>query len=274
MEGNYQGVLSRLSKVRWHPNSKMWSARCPAHDDRNPSLLVWVGKEGRLLARCKSAGCTWEAIVEATGTRKQDWFPPMSETQKQQERGKIVATYDYQDERGNVLYQCCRIEPGYGGNRKRFSYRRPQTGGSGWVWNLDDTEKVLYRLPELLDEKRKAEPVYVVEGEKDVETLRALGLLATTSPCGAMAWDMSYGKVLAGRRVVIIPDKDEPGQRHAVQVAGSLVYWHARKLAIVHLPALPEGGDVTDWLADFKTKEDKIAALVGVLKSVPKWERV
>lgn len=196
-----------------------------------------------------------------------------TEQKQQQERGKVVATYDYQNERGNVVYQCCRIEPGYAGNRKRFTYRRPQDGGGGWVWNLDDVDRVLYRLPELVDEKRKQEPVYVVEGEKDVETLRTLGILATTCPCGAMAWDMDYGRVLTGRRVVILPDNDEPGHRHAVQVAGSLVYWNAQKLAIVHLPALPEGGDVTDWLADFKTKEEKIAALVSVLKSAPKWER-
>lgn len=255
----------------------MWSACCPAHDDKNPSLLLWVGKSGNLLARCKSGGCSWAEIVEACGSNKKDWFPEMSNngTQTQQvSKGKVTATYQYTDYRGHLLYEQCRIEPGRAGNPKRFAFRRPQPGGGGWIWGLDDdTPRVLYRLPEILDENRKNEPVYVVEGEKDVETLRALGLLATTNSGGALSWHYEYGKDLRGRRCVIIPDNDEPGHRHAVQVAGSLAFWGAKKFAIVHLPIQIEGGDVTDWLASFKSKEEKVAALREVVTKAAKWER-
>ncbi|MBA7632893.1 hypothetical protein ES703_40449 [subsurface metagenome] len=55
----------------------------------------------------------------------------------------IVATYDYRDESGELLYQVVRYEP------KDFRQRRPD-GKGGWIWNLNNTRRVLYRLQELL----------------------------------------------------------------------------------------------------------------------------
>src|SRR5262249_12363741 len=74
---------------------------------------------------------------------------------------KIVATHDYADQAGNLLYQTCRIEP------KDFRQRRPD-GSGGWIWNLRGVTRVLYRLPEVM----KAETVCVTEGEKDADNLR------------------------------------------------------------------------------------------------------
>src|SRR5262249_13108401 len=98
-------------------------------------------------------------------------------------RPKVVATYDYCDAQGALLFQTVRLEPGEDGHSKTFRQRRPH-GQGGWVWNLQGVALVPYRLPEL----RAADPdrlVFVVEGEKDVETLRARGLIATTNPMGA-----------------------------------------------------------------------------------------
>ena len=75
-------VLGRLGGVkRTGPNS--WMARCPAHDDRNPSLSVAV-REGKLLLHC-FAGCAPEAVLEALGLTWRDlrepdpwaWRPPL-----------------------------------------------------------------------------------------------------------------------------------------------------------------------------------------------------
>lgn len=272
MNGRYDAVLSRLRKVRWHPGSEMWSACCPAHDDKHPSLLLWIGRSGNLLARCKSGGCTWAEIVEATGTDKKDWFPEM-QTEQQQVKRKIVAEYPYLDEFGKLQYQCVRVEPGRDGRRKDFSYRRPQPDGKGWIWNLDSTDRILYQLPELCDKKREGEIVWIPEGEGKVDLLRSLGFLATTNPCGALAWDWGMGRQLRGRRVVILPDNDDVGQQRAALIAGSLVYWHAAKIAILNLLGLPKGGDVKDWLADFRSKEEGKAALLNQLKAAVKWER-
>ncbi len=81
VEDNVDVLLGRLEGVRpAGPNS--WVARCPAHDDRDPSLSVSV-KDGRVLIHC-FAGCAPEAVLEAVGLTWKDlrgadpwaWRPP------------------------------------------------------------------------------------------------------------------------------------------------------------------------------------------------------
>jgi hypothetical protein len=100
--------------------------------------------------------------------------------------------------------------------------------------------------------------------------------VATTSPCGAGQWHNEYGKYLRGRRVVIIPDNDDPGWLHAVGVAGSLVCWHAAEIrGPVRLPSLPDGGDVTQWLSGWPEGaiDEPKAALVREIKQASVWTR-
>ena len=127
---------------------------------------------------------------------------------------RIVDTYDYVDEARELLYQVCRTDP------KGFFQRRPD-GAGGWINNLNGTRRVLYRLPELLA-AGPADPVFVVEGEKDVDRLRGLGLVATCNAAGAGKWRPEYAEALRGRRVVVLPDADDPGRAHAEAVAHSL----------------------------------------------------
>ena len=165
--------------------------------------------------------------------------------------GEVVATWDYHDEEGNVLFQVVRFHP------KAFRQRHPGPDGA-WVWNLRGVTPVLYRLPELL----AADPewVFVVEGEKDVDKLRDLGLVATTNPMGAGKWRDVYSLALQGRRVAIIPDNDDAGLKHANQVARSIASV-VRQLRIVRLPGLTERGDVSDWLDAGGTPEGLAALL-------------
>lgn len=89
---------------------------------------------------------------------------------------RIVAAYNYQDATGAGLFQVVRYAP------KDFRQRRSD-GAGDWIWNLRGVEPVLYRLPDLV----RAEPsatVYVVEGEKDADALRAGLLVATCNPAG------------------------------------------------------------------------------------------
>lgn len=51
-----------------------WMARCPAHDDREPSRSVSVGRDGRILMSC-FAGCDIEAICQTLGTSMRDLMP-------------------------------------------------------------------------------------------------------------------------------------------------------------------------------------------------------
>jgi putative DNA primase/helicase len=153
-------------------------------------------------------------------------------------RGKIVKTYDYRDESGSLLYQAVRMEP------KDFRQRRPD-GKGGWIWKLEDTRRVLYNLPEIARSDGKT--VFIVEGEKDADNLRAVGLCATTNVGGAGNWREEYNGWLRWCHVVILPDNDEAGVKH-----GRLVAAHLREAAqsvrVVSLPGLAHKGDASDFL--------------------------
>jgi putative DNA primase/helicase len=103
------------------------------------------------------------------------------------------AEYDYLDEQGDLLFQVCRRFP------KDFIQRRPD-GNGGWVYNLNGTRRVLYRLPEVCAHiaSNSPEPIYIPEGEKDVEAFEAIGCVATTNPGGALKWQGEYADSLQG----------------------------------------------------------------------------
>ena len=240
-----QDVLSRLKGVR--QQGDQWEARCPAHDDRHASLSVSRGADGRVLLHCH-AGCSPIEIVGSLNLRLSSLFPPREN--RESRRDKIVATYDYRDAGGTLLYQVVRFDP------KGFRQRRPD-GNGGWVWKMDGVERVLYRLPELL----AADPaawVFVVEGEKDVDALVKLGLVATCNPGGAGKWGrVSDTSAMAGRRVCVIADADEPGRAHAADIARSI----QGKAAEVRVMELPGAKDAAEWIAAGGTAEALLALM-------------
>jgi putative DNA primase/helicase len=188
-------------------------------------------------------------------------LPPAAISLPQRPRKKtarhIVAIYDYRDEASALLSQVLRYEP------KDFRQRRPD-GRGGWSWNLDSVRRVLYRLPELL----AADPlrnVFLCEGEKDADRLAALGFVATTAPGGAGKWRPEFSNTLYGRCVVIVPDADEPGRKHAEAVARSLF----GIAASVRVVALPKGKDVSDWLDAGGT----VRELKRLVAEEPEWRR-
>lgn len=65
-------LLSRLDGVR--KTGRGWIARCPAHEDRSPSLSIAAGEDGRVLLRC-FGGCAAAEIVAAVGMEIADLFP-------------------------------------------------------------------------------------------------------------------------------------------------------------------------------------------------------
>lgn len=234
--------LARLDGVRRSGASHV--ARCPGHEDRRQSLSVSVGNDGRLLVRCH-AGCATEHLLERLDLTLADLMPAREE--KPATRPEITAAYDYTDEEGGLLYQVVRFIP------KDFRQRRPD-GQGGWEWSLGDTRRVLYRLPAVLAAKEAGRRVFVVEGEKDVGTLEHLGFCATTNARGASEWRPEYAETLTGCHVVVIPDNDEAGREHERKVRESLE-GRAASVETVYLPALPDKGDVTDWVRNGGTAE-------------------
>jgi len=125
--------VSRLEHVS--KTASGWTARCPGHEDHKNSLSVGEGQDGRVLLKC-FAGCTPEAIVKALGLSMSDLFSESARRPNETRKplGKIVATYDFVDETGKLLFQEVRYEP------KEFKLRRPN-GNGGWVWHLECSEE-------------------------------------------------------------------------------------------------------------------------------------
>jgi putative DNA primase/helicase len=233
-------VLERLPHAR--RNGPGYIAHCLAHDDRHASLSVTEGADGRALLSCH-AGCSFENVIDALGLKNTDLFPkPL----KNKTRRTICARYDYNDEQGQLLSQALRYDP------KGFAQRRPN-GCGGWVYTLGDVRRVLYRLPELLASDTTA-CVFIPEGEKDVEALRARGAVAICNPGGAGKWRPEYSQSLRNRHVVILPDNDEPGRNHARDIARALI-GIATSVRVVPLPGLETKGDISDWFANGGTLE-------------------
>lgn len=226
-----------------------WMARCPCHADRVASLALKEGDRGWLL-HCH-AGCTTAGILEAAGMRPQDLFYEQRQRPTNgnghQQIQQIVATYDYRDEQGALLYQVIRFAS------KRFLQRR-----ADGAWGIEGVRRVLYRLPELMATPLE-QPVFIAEGEKDVDNLHARGVLATTNSGGASAkWLPEYCEALRGRPVVLLPDNDEPGRKHA-RDATTWLDGNAASVRVLELPGLPDKGDVSDWLAAGHTVEELLA---------------
>jgi putative DNA primase/helicase len=189
---------------------------------------------------------------------------------KRPKLGPIIATYDYLDENGVLVFQVTRHkEP------KDFRQRQPD-GRGGWTWRVKGLPKLPYRLPELLGSSAET-IVFIAEGEKDIDRLRAMGLTATCNAGGAGKWRRDHANWLKDRHVVVLPDNDPqakdpegnprshpdgrpvlPGQDHAAEVARSLRGVSA-SVKILILPDLPLKGDVSDWIEAGGTADQLLA---------------
>jgi hypothetical protein len=251
------------------------SVLCPFHPDKRESLSLNLRKglwhchacnigggliafERRLAPGKDNAEC-WKAIYSTIGRDA----PKANESK----HGTLVATYDYRDADGEVVYQAVRYEP------KGFSQRRPD-GKGGWVWNMDGVTRVPFNLPTLIT----ANVALIVEGEKDALNLQEaatrfpddggkLRYAATCNVGGAGKWldEYEYSPYLAGKRVFVFQDNDKAGREHAQHVCAS-VSKYAQAVQLVELTGLPEKGDVSDHLQAHTPAE-----LFALMQTAPVW---
>ena len=217
-----------------------FQAKCPCHEDRKPSLSVSTGAGGRALVHCH-AGCDTGNVLACIDMSMADLFPDKDGTLASSKVAEPRTTYCYVNELGEPLFEMRRFDDADG---KRM--RAGHWSGDRFVWNVQGCRRVLYRLPELR-ESDADQWVFTTEGEKAVEALRDHELVATCNPFGAGKWREEYSRDLAGRHVVILPDNDDAGRKHAEAVYGSVAPV-AASVRIVTLPRLPVGGDVADFL--------------------------
>ena len=241
-----------LGAVRREGNG--WRCRCPAHDDHDPSLSI-IERDGRVLFNCR-AGCDQNAVIAAL--RQRDLW-----SADEPGHGGAETIYDYRDIDGTLRYQVIRRS--LNGAGKKFVQRRPD-GAGGWLWSLQGVAALPYRLFEVVAAVDGGETVFIAEGEKDADNLAALGLFATCNSGGALKWRAEISGWFNGSDVVLLPDADEPGRKHAADVARKLVGIAAR-IRVLELPGLPPRGDVSDWLVAGGTRE----RLIALAAAAPDW---
>ena len=244
-------VLSRVQGAK--ANGRGWLARCPAHDDRSPSLSIAQGDDGRVLLKCH-AGCTHQAIAAALGLAERELFPPSEGTAPphapaprlfatareaadayRSTLGREAAWWQYRDAAGEPIGLVLRWNREDGSKTIRPAWRI----GQRWAMTYPE-RRPLYALDRLA--AAPGARVFVGEGEKCAEMLSALGLLATTSPGGARAADRADWSPLAGREVVLLPDADDAGRGYAEEVRARLAALDPpARVAVVALPGLAPG---------------------------------
>ena len=158
---------------------------------------------------------------------------------------RITHMYEYTDKDGNPLIRVFRTP------EKNFPVIHMD--GGQWFWGDGGHTMLLYRLPEVLAALAAGEPVWLVEGEKDADTLHRMGLIGTTNKGGAGKWHDDLTAQLRGCVIYIVPDLDEAGQKHARSIARALEN-QAKEVRIVNLrrqkeATLPDKGDVSDLAA-------------------------
>ena len=256
-------LLSRLDGVKQSGGAGQYVAKCPAHDDRTASLCVSTGDDGRLLLLCQ-AGCDTKEVLSAMGLCLKDLFP-----EKQKDPGRVEAEYFYNGKDGKPLLKKQKIR--YPDGKKSFYWCHLENGR--WVKGRAGIKPGLYRKEALVGNN----PVYVVEGEKDADTLAKYKLPAVSSPDGAgkgAKWREEYNGAFQGKNVLILQDNDAPGKEFAAEVARNLKGM-AKSVKVVDLTSewaeLPEKGDISDvFLMD---NPDDVLIKLGALSLVtPEWE--
>ena len=256
---NLSEFLPRLKGVITK-DGKQYHAKCPAHEDQHASLSVSEGDDGRILLKCH-VGCTPQEIVSELGLTINDLFS--DDRTAPASKPEIVARYNYTDIDGNPLNQKTRFSD------KSFSWSHKESGK--WTRGHKGTP-VLYNLPAL----KSNGTVYVVEGEKDVETMKRNGLISVCGAHGAGSgkWLPQYTEALKGRNVIVIPDNDTQGKNFAIETCNALA-GHAASVKMINLTDewinLPEKGDISD-VFQMDKPEDVLVKLDALVTVTKEWE--
>jgi RecA-family ATPase len=153
-----------------------------------------------------------------------------------------VGSWEFSDADGIVIAREIRLE--HPTKPKSYRPQRPD-GRGGWITGVEGVERVLFRLPDILNAD-PAEPIYLTEGARKAAKLEVMGFLSTACLFGAKGWKSDYAKTLAGRTVVILPDNDDEGRGFAQRASTDIIAAGGRALT-VELPGLPPKGDIIDW---------------------------
>lgn len=245
--------------LKFNGEGKELTASCPFHEDgKRPNFLLNEEKGTWFCHVCNLGGGVVEFVAKMDGKSTKEVF---TEWAKETNGATVIPssqqptnTYDYRNESWEVVYQACRYYP------KTFKQRHMVNGK--WAWNMDGVTRILYRLPQVLG----SQVVWIVEGEKDADSLNRLGFIATTNVGGAGKWLDGYTESLKGKDIILCGDNDEPGRAHVDKVLVSIrEYVHSVKVVRVPEPHK----DVSDWIPTFPDQPAAKAAIQKLADDSP-----
>lgn len=240
--------LAKLDGVI-NEGGNVFKASCPSHDDEKQSLQIEWGEKHKVVFTCH-AGCERNDIIKRLGVEWKDL----------EQKREIVATYDYEDEDGELVYQAVRYEP------KSFSQRRPDPDHKGkFLYNMRGVDPLPFRLPALAEAVAHGDEdsqIWIVEGEKDCLAISdAWGeeFVTTCNHGGAGKWTDEHSAWLVGFKgsVVIVADNDDkptkPGQKHALSVYDSVL--RVTEIESVEIVYAPIGKDAADAVGSYGSED-------------------
>jgi hypothetical protein len=248
-----------------------WVASCPVpshgkgNGDKNPSLSVHIDDEGKPLFHCHG-GCTQESVFQTI--RDMQLLPELEERPdplaniKPLPKVEFQQEWQYQDEDRVTVFVKHRLRVGETG--KTYRLYKVDTDGKRYP-TLGDARIVPYKLPELLDAKTAGRIIYLAEGEKAVDALMSLGVVATTAHSGAGHWPEAITEYFAGANVVILPDNDLSGWSYARKAAEAILPI-AKALKVVDLVLQDQGDDAYEFIEAGGGR----AELAALVKAAPK----
>ena len=302
--------VSRLDSQGFEPRETgpdTWDARCPGHDGTRRNLTIKRADDGRVLVCCHhEPSCDFQRIVQSLGLKMRDlasggrtngthkspvpstknrpgFVTPESAVQwlkdktsrKKQPAVSATKFWPYTDEAGTPVMAIIRLSFVDGTK----DYRPLHKTSEGWRFGDPPGKLPLYRLKEL----GAADLVVLTEGEKCADLAVELGCVATTTAHGAQSPHKSDFAPLAGKRVVILPDHDEPGRLYADKVVAQLVKLKPpARIQVLRLDQIwmtdapiPEGADLAEWLPvgtpnDF-SREQCSTQLKKFIQDAPTW---
>ena len=223
--------------------------RTAAHRN-NKVLGVTIEGDGAVRWGCNH--CGWTGPHKGNGGHREE-----------------LKAYVYRDRTGAARFRKVRNRPD---RTPRFWLERPD-GSGGWVKGAGGIDTgIIYRADEIAAAITAGKTIAVVEGEKDADNLWSIGMAATCNAHGASEpgkkpkWTREHSAQLADADIIVLGDNDAAGHEHA-DAACKLSLRIARRVRRLdlapHWPAIPKGGDVSDWLDQVHTR-DELEALFAL----------
>ncbi len=278
---NCEEILERLEGVQSSGSGHI--ARCPAHDDRKPSLSVQE-KDDRILIKCH-AGCSTQDVLKSIGCDMRDLF--CHETRRAKSRPRKSSVQPIAESEIALMQQrlgsqerdyLCRerllsnkvidhYRLGLAEKNRNRQITIPIFDDAGLVRDVrlwlrpelrnEGSSKIThwakgYGAPRLYPiDQLSHDDLVVVEGELDALALISHGVPAITVTAGATTWPDDLSRHFEGKNITISMDNDGAGCSGAEGRAESLSKYAAKVCIASWPPDRPKGWDVTDELKEY-----------------------